>query len=127
MGIFNGKLNLNKVFDTVSSGVDKLAFTKEEKADFNLKVSDKVAEFVGSTLSENTERSKARRIIAYVVVYNFFAMAWAIAVLYFFNKEAGEFIKDLAVEWKIPTAFLMVLAFFFGAYLLRGTPLKNKD
>ncbi|MBS2100715.1 hypothetical protein [Carboxylicivirga linearis] len=126
MGLFN-KLNLDKVFDSVSSGVDKLAFTQEERADFNMKISDKVSEFVGSSLSENTERSKARRTIAYIVVANFFALIWAVIILYFFNENAATFVKGMAVEWQVPTAFIMVLAFFFSAYLLRGTPLKKKD
>ncbi len=127
MGIFKGKIGLEKVFDTVSSGVDKLAFTNEERADFNVKVADKVAEFVGSSLSENTERSKARRNIAYIVVANFVALLWVVIILYFFNQDAASFVTNLSVEWQVPTAFIMVLAFFFGAYLLRGTPLKNKD
>lgn len=127
MGIFKGKLNLDKVFDSVSSGVDKLAFTKEERADFNLKISDKVSEFVASSLSENTERSKARRTIAYIVVANFFALLWVVVALYFYNNKAASFVRELAVDWQVPTAFIMVLAFFFGAYLLRGTPIKKKD
>jgi len=126
MGLFGGKLNLGKVFDTVSSGVDKLAFTKEEKSELNMKLSDKVADFVHSTLSENTERSKARRVIAYVVVGNFFALMWAVILLHIFEmQEAAEFITGVVSDWKIATAFIMVLGFFFGSYLLRGTKLKK--
>ncbi|MBI9063288.1 MAG: hypothetical protein JEZ14_15005 [Marinilabiliaceae bacterium] len=127
MGLLGGKLKIDKVFDTISGGVDKLAFTKEEKAEFNMKVSDKVADFVGSSLSENTGRSKARRTIAYIVVGNFFALLWAVVGLYFYNQESAAFVKDLSIEWNVPTAFIMVLAFFFSAYLLRGTPVKKND
>jgi len=125
MGLFGGKLNIDKIFDSVSSGVDKLAFTKEEKAEMNMKLSDKIAEFVHSTLSENSERSKARRMIAYVVVGNFFALMWAVIVLHFFNEDAATFVENLVGDWNISTAFIMVLGFFFGSYLLRGTPVKK--
>jgi len=125
MGLFGGKLNIDKIFDSVSSGVDKLAFTKEEKAEMNMKLSDKIAEFVHSTLSENSERSKARRMIAYVVVGNFFALMWAVIILHFFNEDAASFVENLVSDWNISTAFIMVLGFFFGSYLLRGTPVKK--
>ncbi len=126
MGLIGGKLNIDKVFDSISSGVDKLAFTKEEKAELHMKLSDKVADFAHSSMSENTVRSKARRIIAYVIIGNFFLMVWAVIVLHLLGMdEAARFVFELGVEWKIATSFIVVVGFFFGSYLLRGTKLKK--
>lgn len=126
MGLFKGKLNIDKVFSSISSGIDNLAFTDQEKAELHTKLSDKVADFAHSTMSENTQRSKARRTIAYIVIGNFFAMVWAIVILFLFDeKEAAQFVYNLGMEWKIATSFIVVISFFFGSYLLRGTKIKK--
>lgn len=128
MGIFKGKLDANKVFDTVSKGIDKLSFSDQERATMNLGIADKIAEFAGNTLSENTERSKARRVIAYIIIGNVVLLLWAVIILSFLGyNDAASFIQKLATDWQMHTAFIMVLAFFFGGYMMRNIPLKSKQ
>lgn len=108
------KINPQKVFENISKGVDNLAFTQQERAELNMKLADKVAEYAEKTLSENTIRSKARRIIAYVIVFT-----WITAALLDIWIDNA----DLTYLWQdsvLKTAFIMVLAFFFGGYYLKG-------
>jgi len=112
-------INPQKAFDTIASGVDKLAFTKQERADLNLKLADKVADFAEKTMSESTVRSKARRMITYVIVFCYIGLV--IASLFSKDVYLHSLVKDSAIQM----AFIMVMAFFFGSYLLSGTPLKK--
>jgi len=110
--LFKGKINTESAFNTISSGIDKLKFTKQEIAELNVKLADKVADFAEKTLSENTIRSKARRLISYVII---FAYILAVVVSYFSNNAMiGYVVKDSALK----TAFIMVIAFFFGGYYM---------
>ena len=120
---FLSKLNPQKSFDTIAGGIDKLAFTQQERADLNVLLADKVADYAKDTLSENTVRSKARRLIAYCIVFVYLSVL--IAGIFIDN----EHLRLLATNSPIQTAFIMVLAFFFGGYYLKGispTRIKNK-
>ena len=117
---FINKINPAKAFETVSKGVDKLAFTDQERAELNVKLADKVAAYAEKTLSENTIRSKSRRIISYCVVFS-----WLLAAfldVFIDNTELTYLWKESALK----TAFIMVLAFFFGGYYMKQFELKKK-
>ena len=126
LNFIKGKVDVGKVVEDVSSGIDKLAFTKEEKAEFNLTVANKLAGFVENTLSENTIRSKTRRHVALLVTYTFLILVLAAIVLHFINPEDSKFIADLVKDSPVSTAFVMVLAFFFGGYYMRGISINKK-
>ena len=113
-------INPQKAFDTISNGVDKLAFTKEERADLNLKLADKVAEFAEKTMSESTIRSKSRRLISYVVVFMY--VLCLIGALFFESDMLVYIVKDSSLN----TAFIMVLAFFFGGYYMKQIQINKK-
>lgn len=88
---------------------DKFGLTQKEKA-------EGIAEFYKTTLGENTIRSKTRRNIAILIVCNYLLLVNASAVLYCLGLiERAKFILDLA-NTSLGTAFVMVLAFFFGGY-----------
>ena len=96
--------------------VDDKNFTDEERARFNTKIADSVAEFAKSTLSENTERSKARRLISIVSVYFFYFLIIALIVLWKFDSAWYDASLKLIIDFKLPIAFIMIMAFFFGGY-----------
>lgn len=123
MGILNKWLlgiDAQKTFDTISGGIDKLAFTNQERADLNVKLADKVADFAEKTLSENTIRSKARRLISYVIVFAYIGLV--VGSLFIDN----EYLQSLVLNSPMQTAFIMVLAFFFGGYYMKNFELKGK-
>ena len=122
--IFKGKLDAQGTFDTIASGIDKLAFTAEERSEFNAKLADKLAEFSASTLSESTIRSRTRRFIAIMVIVNVFLVFWICVALVFLGKDISIILK-LTEGFSLSTAFIMVLAFFFGGYYLKGISLKK--
>jgi hypothetical protein len=125
MPLFKKPLDVDNLINKVAGGADKIHFSNQERSEFNLKVADGLAQHVSDTLSENTERSKARRIIAYVVLANFFVLFWLVVRLYFTKPELADQIKTFGQDWQIDTAFIVVLGFFFTSYLLKGTPLKK--
>ena len=97
-----------------------VVFTKEERAKLNMTLADKVASFAEKTLSENTIRSKSRRLIAYVII-----LAWVLAA--FLDIWIDNI--DLTYLWKesaLKTAFIMVLAFFFGGYYMKQIEINKK-
>ena len=98
-GLFEGKIKVGKLVEDVTSGVDKLFLTKEEKADYSKEQASNLAQFTKDTLSENTIRSKARRVIAFIIIG---------------NAVFGS------------TTVIMVLAFFFGGYYAKGISLTKK-
>ena len=110
-------LNIGDTFSTVSRGIDNLKLTEQERA-------DKLGKFVENTLNENTMRSKSRRFIAKFVIINVFLVFWLCVAMIFKGIDIKP-ILELANIFMIPTAFLMVLAFFFGGYYLGM--FKNKE
>jgi len=125
MGLFSGKLKIKDVFDKVTSGVDKMFFTNEERADFNKNMADSQLEFVKQTVSENSTRSITRRYIAVSIVFVYlFLMLFAVGV-YYFDKEYAEFVFNTA-NVGLGTLVIMVAAFYFGGYYLSQYNKKPK-
>lgn len=117
---FISGINPQKAFDTISKGVDNLAFTDQERAKLNLTLADKVAQFAEKSLSESTIRSKARRLIAYVIIFTY--VLALISCIFTDNETLTYIVKESALK----TAFIMVLAFFFGGYYMKNFELKGK-
>lgn len=68
--------SVEKVIDAGISGIDKLVFTDEEKADYNHKLQELHLEFVKIAATESTAQSISRRMICLPVVY-----VWLLLVL----------------------------------------------
>ena len=126
--LISGK-SVEHVIDGAISGIDKLVLTKEEKVEALQKVADAQAEFAKSMLNSNTVSSRARRGIAYAIIFTFLAMIIASATMYRYDVEWSKFIFNLAKS-ELSTLVLMVMGFFFGGYMasthLIGTFTKNK-
>jgi hypothetical protein len=117
---FKGRLDIDKVFSTVSKGLDDLNLSSQEKA-------DSVRDFVKDTLSENTERSKARRFIAKFVMLNYFAVFWVALVAVFIEPDITRLIIEIASSFSLGYAFLAIIAFYFGGYYLGKGRKKKKQ
>ena len=126
LSLFKGKIDVGRVVDKLADGADTLRFSNEERAEFNLKMADRLAEYAKDTLSENTIRSKARRHIALIVVYTFIVLLIAAIVLHFVDPEKSKFLIEIISGSPISTGFIMVLAFFFGGYYLKNVSFVNK-
>ena len=99
--------------------INNLSYTDAEKAAAMADVVSGASEFVKSTMSENTERSKTRRSIAiYWIRFQLALVALTVAA-YPFDPTLAEF------YWKVSTSKIMlfgtmsVIIFFFGAHVLR--------
>jgi hypothetical protein len=99
--------------------VNDLHYSDAEKATAMAEVVSGASEFVKSTMSENTERSKTRRSIAiYWIKFQLSLIALTV-VAFPFDADIAEF------YWKVATSKIMlfgtmsVLIFFFGAHVLR--------
>ena len=99
--------------------VNDLNYTDAERAKTMADVAGSAAEFVKSTMSESTERSKTRRSIS-IMWIKFKLFLVAITVIAFpIDTKAAEF------YWKVATSNVMlfgtisVLVFFFGAHVMR--------
>tara|TARA_R100001086_G_scaffold238166_1_gene162724 strand:+ start:731 stop:1192 length:462 start_codon:yes stop_codon:yes gene_type:complete len=103
----------------VGQYVNDLQLTAEEKLRYTMQNAEAVAEFVKSTLGESTERSKARRQIAVMIIRIEMALVLASAGMYPIDKDAAQFYLDLATSSLMMSITLAVIAFFFGGYYLR--------
>ena len=126
--IISGK-SVDNIIDGAISGIDKMVLTKEEKVDALKKVADAQAEFAKSMLNSNTVSSRARRGIAYAIIFTFLAMLIASAAMYRYDAEWSKFIFNLAKS-ELSLLVMMVMGFFFGGYMasthLIGTFTKKK-
>jgi hypothetical protein len=118
-GLFKGGVSVDKVFTTAAKGMDELKLTEQERA-------DSLRDFVKDTLSENSQRSKARRIISIVLVVNFIIAFWLGIVCYFAAPQAVEVIIEIIKAFKMDVAFLAIIGFFFGGYYLGKFGNKGK-
>ena len=124
MGLFKGKLNIGKLVGDVTSGIDKAILTSEEKLDFSVKLADSLADYVGSTISENSARSITRRYLAVIIISVYLLLLIGACVISLWNVDKAMFVFNVAC--KLNTLVLMVGAFFFGAYMVGNHLLDKK-
>ena len=124
MKLFKGKLDINKSVDTVTSAVDKLFFTDEEKADQFMKIADKTVDFYAKTLEENTIRSRTRRFIAILIIaFSIITMLFWF-VMGYLGRDTS-YITEAIQAFNMPMVFITVVAFFFGGYYMKNIKLRS--
>src|SRR6056297_467249 len=100
MGLFSwltgNKKTVDKVVDGAISGIDKLFYTNEERADAKKEIAKGVSKFVENTLDENTARSKTRRVIAIMIMGVFLLLILAAAGVYTINPDYSKFLFKIA-------------------------------
>jgi hypothetical protein len=102
----------------VGSWVGNMKFTNEEQAELNVKIADKAAEFVASTLNENTERSKTRRSIALLWIKAQLALVLMTAICIPWDKGMATDYFNLATSSLMLMGTGSIIVFFFGGYYL---------
>ena len=129
MGIFKGKLDIQKTANSIFSGVDKSIFTKEEISDVGIEQVKANLEFVKTTQAESTPRSKTRRIIAIMILGQYFLSFNIGLVGMATGLYKGKEIIELSTA-AFATLAISVVIFYFGRHMLTAlvpTFGKRKD
>jgi hypothetical protein len=114
--IVNGAVNVVK---KVVGLVDEKNFTAEEASKFNLETAQAAGQFVKDTLTESTDRAVTRRRLAIDFIRFFCLLVLILIGAWKFDPIWGEFILKIMIDLKLAWAFMAIIAFFFGAHLLR--------
>jgi hypothetical protein len=124
-----GDKGIGAAVDTVAdirSAIDVLILTKEEKIQYSQKGMDQFLEFQKLNMEQNSERSKARRDIAWLIVQAQLLQLFVIGTAWLINKEWAEFLLKLNMALKVGAAFFAVVIFYFGYYGVQGAIDKYK-
>jgi hypothetical protein len=114
----------DKVLDGAVSGLDKLFFTDEEKAEFKQNAGKMYLEHQKIILSENTARSITRRILAVMIIGVFLAgLVFAVAI-WKYNSAWAAF--TLKVAGNLSTGFGAIIVFYYGYYAVGNLMDKRK-
>ena len=125
----SGSKAADAVVDSVGdirSAIDVLILTEEEKIQYGQKGMDQILEFQRLNQEQNSERSKARRDIALLIVQVQALQLSVIGTAWVFNKEWADFLLRLNMALKFGVAFVAVVCFYFGYYGVQGAIDKFK-
>ncbi len=122
-GIFGSSESTNKAMDMVSSGIDAVWFTAEEKSKAAHKMLDLKLKWIQSTSGQNI----ARRVIAFVIVGLWAYLVLLAAHLYvagiMFEIDSAKVAADAlfkilkeVVNW----AFMGIISFYFLVQFTRN-------
>lgn len=113
--IFGSSKNTETIVDGAVKGLDKMFYTKEEKAEASQKMSEWFLRYLEATQPQNV----SRRFIAIVVV-----LLWALLIvtgIVFqpFRPDFSKFIFEVLAEI-VMNPFMIIMGFYFAAHLLRS-------
>jgi len=103
-----------KITNGVISGIDKLWYTPEEKAENRQKANETLLGFWKTIATENTEQSKARRELAKMTFKVYFFLLLAAVTVYKFDAEYSKFI--FGVAGTLTGLVLMIAGIYFGPH-----------
>ena len=110
----------------IRSAIDVLILTEEERIQYGQKGMDQFLEFQKLNTEQNSERSKARREIAFLIVKAQLLQLFVIGTAWVIDKEWAEFLLKLNTGLKIGAAFFAAIVFYFGYYGVQGAIDKFK-
>lgn len=116
---------INNVTDHVASGLDKLFFTDQEKAQVSMETAQLHLKLIETTMNESSIRSITRRVLAWLIMGTFMLLIVACAIVWRFNGEWAKFIFECAGQ--IYELVLMVGFFYFGYYAVSSVVKKAKE
>lgn len=93
-------------------------FTAEEQAELNAKTASAVQKFVVDTLSESTDRSRARREIAVFFIKFYTVMLFMCGMTYPVNAEWSQMWFALATSLGVAGLVSAISIFFYGSHAL---------
>ena len=123
--LFSKPMDPGKVIEFAAGAMDRINFTNQERAEHNIKMADAVSKYAAETLSESTDRSITRRYLALGIISLYIFLTILTIVLAFFDIEKAKLVQTIMADYYLTTAFIMILAFFFGGYYLNGA-IKQK-
>ena len=118
------KADPQKTFDTISSGVDKLFFTNEEKVEAAQKAWDEWLNWYKLNVDETSARSITRRILAIMFASVYLGLLLAAAVMYTCNPDYAAFLFQLSE--KLFALVSGIMLFYFGYYGVKSIVETNK-
>lgn len=115
----------NNLIDHAASGLDKLFFTEQEKAQVSLETARLHLKLIESTMNESSIRSITRRVLAWMIMGGFLFLIISCAAVYKFDSDWAKFIFQCAGQ--IYELVLMVGFFYFGYYAVSSVVKKVKE
>jgi len=114
----------NGLLSQIGGYIGNKNFTEEERAEMDATESKAIRKFVVDTLDENTERSKARRDIAVLVIKFYLLVLFMSGMTYPVNKEWSAMWLSIAATPGLAILVAGVAGFFFGVHALRAKKAK---
>lgn len=112
--IFGSQKNSETIVSGAVSGIDKIFFTKEEKAEANKAVADWYLKYLAATQPQNL----ARRLIAMIVVLLWAALVVLGVASYKLDESLSKFVFD-TLEQLVNEPFMIIMGFYFLAHVVR--------
>ena len=87
----------------IVSGIDALVFTDQEKAQYSAKAGELYLKFYETFGKENSEQSKARRMLAVMTFKVYFFLILAGVAVYKFDAEYAKFMFEIvkSITWLV--------------------------
>ena len=104
----------------IRSAIDVLILTPEEKIQYEQKGMEQFLEFQKLNMEQNSERSKARREIARLIVQAQAVQLFFIGAAWVIDREWAAFLLNLNIKLKFGVTFLTIGCFYFGYYGVQG-------
>jgi hypothetical protein len=112
MGWFSTLFSSKKIVDTAAdgiyNGIDKLVYTKEEKAEATQKGLDLYLQFVKAT----KPAAKARRVIAFVITGMWSSLVALVVGLHLLGSSKDEFVFNILTD-VVAIPFSIIIGFYF--------------
>jgi hypothetical protein len=105
---------IEKVTDGIVAGIDKAWYTEEEKAEASQKAVETIIEMWKTLATENSEQSKARRVIAMAILKVYFTLLLMGVVVYGFDPDYAAFIFKIVKEISVLVAGVQFI--YFGPH-----------
>jgi hypothetical protein len=99
------------------AGIDKIVYTDEEKAEAHQEGTETILKFWEVIVRENTEQSKARRMLAKMTFEVFFFFLLSAATVFKFDAELAKFLLQLAGKIMFLVSAIGVI--YFGPHQLQ--------
>ncbi len=112
--IFGSSKNSETIVDGAVKGLDKIIFTKEERADANQKVAEWYLKYLGATQPQNV----ARRFIAMIVVALWAGLILLGIAVRWISYDYSDFIFKVLAEL-VNEPFMIIMGFYFLAHVVR--------
>jgi hypothetical protein len=117
--------DISNLIDYTASGLDKLFFTDQEKAQVSLETMAMHLKLIELTMSETSIRSITRRILAWLIMGGFLFLIFFSAIVFKLSPEWAAFAFKCAAQ--IYELVLMVGFFYFGYYAVSSVVKKVKE